>query len=42
VVRSVVVGAATADQVRQNAERVRAEVPAGLWDQLAAEGLIPS
>jgi D-threo-aldose 1-dehydrogenase len=42
VVRSVVVGGAKPEHVRENAHRVRAEVPAGLWDRLAAEGLIRS
>jgi D-threo-aldose 1-dehydrogenase len=42
VVRSVVVGGARPEQVRENADRVRVEVPAGLWDRLAAEGLIRS
>jgi D-threo-aldose 1-dehydrogenase len=39
-VRSVVVGGAKPRHLRENAERVRVEVPAGLWDRLAAEGLI--
>lgn len=39
-VRSVVVGGATPEHVRENAARLRAPVPAGLWDRLAAEGLV--
>jgi D-threo-aldose 1-dehydrogenase len=39
-VRSVVVGGASAANVRENAERMRAEVPDALWDELAAEGLV--
>jgi D-threo-aldose 1-dehydrogenase len=38
-VRSVVVGAATPEQVRENARRTEAEIPDALWDELAAEGL---
>jgi D-threo-aldose 1-dehydrogenase len=38
-VRSVVVGAATPEQVRENARRIAAEIPDVLWDELAAEGL---
>jgi D-threo-aldose 1-dehydrogenase len=34
VVRSVVVGAATAGQVRENARRMEAEIPEALWDEL--------
>jgi D-threo-aldose 1-dehydrogenase len=41
-VRSVVVGAASADQVRANAARMRAAVPAELWTRLAADGLVRS
>jgi D-threo-aldose 1-dehydrogenase len=33
-VRSVVVGAATPDQVRENARRFAAEIPEALWDEL--------
>jgi D-threo-aldose 1-dehydrogenase len=33
-VRSVVVGAATAEQVRENARRMAAEIPEALWDEL--------
>ena len=39
-VRCVVVGGATPAHVRQNAQRMRAEVPEALWDELAAEGLV--
>jgi D-threo-aldose 1-dehydrogenase len=34
VVRSVVVGAASAEQVRENARRMEAEIPEALWDEL--------
>jgi D-threo-aldose 1-dehydrogenase len=37
---SVVVGGARPEQVRQNAARLTTPVPAGLWDQLAHEGLV--
>jgi D-threo-aldose 1-dehydrogenase len=37
-VRSVVVGAATPEQVRENARRMEAEIPDALWDELAAGG----
>ncbi|GAB3162326.1 aldo/keto reductase [Myceligenerans halotolerans] len=40
-VRSVVVGSARAESVRQNAERVRATIPDELWSELHDEGLIP-
>jgi D-threo-aldose 1-dehydrogenase len=33
-VRSVVVGAATPEQVRENARRMAAEIPEALWDEL--------
>ena len=42
VVRSVVVGAATPEQVRSNAERVRTPVPDALWDELRERGLVRS
>jgi D-threo-aldose 1-dehydrogenase len=35
-VRSVVVGAASAEQVRENARRMAAEIPEALWDELRA------
>jgi D-threo-aldose 1-dehydrogenase len=34
VVRSVVVGAATPEQVRENARRMEADIPEALWDEL--------
>jgi D-threo-aldose 1-dehydrogenase len=40
-VRTVVVGAATPSQVRQNAERMRRPVPEALWQRLAELGLAP-
>lgn len=40
-VRSVVVGSARADDIRQNIDRVHATVPDGFWSALRAEGLIP-
>jgi D-threo-aldose 1-dehydrogenase len=39
-VRCVVVGGATPEHVRENARRVRTEIPDGLWHELAAEGLV--
>lgn len=41
-VRSVVVGGSRADQVRQSAEWVREPIPAALWNDLEARGLIPA
>ncbi|WP_449409114.1 aldo/keto reductase [Microbacterium maritypicum] len=40
-VRSVVVGGSRPEQLRQNAEHAAREIPAALWEELAAEGLIP-
>ena len=40
-VRCVVVGGATPAHVRENAQRLAAEVPEALWHELAAEGLVP-
>lgn len=40
-VRTVVVGAGRPEQIRQNAERMRMEVPEELWATLVVEGLIP-
>lgn len=42
VVRSVVVGGSRPAQLRQNAEYAALEIPAALWESLAAEGLIPA
>jgi D-threo-aldose 1-dehydrogenase len=39
-VRSVVVGGATPAHVRENARRMRADIPEALWDDLAANGLV--
>ena len=39
-VHSVVVGAATPEQVRENARRMEAEIPEPLWDELAADELV--
>ena len=39
-VRSVVVGGSLPEQLRRNAELMAVDIPAGLWDDLAAEGLI--
>ena len=39
-VRSVVVGASRAEQLRQNAEWMATTIPAAFWDDLAADGLI--
>ena len=38
---SVIVGTARADQIRQNLDLVTLPIPAALWDELRAEGLIP-
>lgn len=40
-VASVVVGADSPDQVRQNLGRLQAPVPSELWDDLAEQGLVP-
>jgi D-threo-aldose 1-dehydrogenase len=40
-VESVVIGAATAEQIRQNRARLDATVPAALWDDLARSELVP-
>ena len=42
VVRSVVVGGSRPAQLRQNAEYAALEIPSALWENLAAEGLIPA
>ncbi len=39
-VRSVVVGGATPEHVRENAQRMRAGIPDALWDELAGDGLV--
>jgi D-threo-aldose 1-dehydrogenase len=39
-VRCVVVGGASPAHVRENAQRLRAEVPEALWDELVGEGLV--
>jgi D-threo-aldose 1-dehydrogenase len=39
-VRCVVVGGATPEHVRENARRLRAEIPEALWQDLVAEGLV--
>lgn len=41
-VAAVIPGAATPDQVVQNVELIRAEIPADLWSEMKAEGLIPA
>jgi D-threo-aldose 1-dehydrogenase len=38
---TVVVGAAAAGQVGENLRRLRSAIPDGLWQRLAAEGLVP-
>ena len=40
VVCSVVAGAATAEQARENARRMDAAIPQALWEELAAEELV--
>ncbi|KKX98488.1 MULTISPECIES: aldo/keto reductase [Microbacterium] len=42
VVRSVVVGGSRPAQLQQNAEYAALDIPASLWEDLAAEGLIPA
>ena len=42
VVRSVVVGGSRPAQLQQNAEYAALEIPAALWAELEAEGLIPA
>ncbi|WP_217180685.1 aldo/keto reductase [Streptomyces sp. AC495_CC817] len=42
VVRAVVVGGSRPAQLAQNAELAGLEIPASLWQTLAAEGLIPA
>ncbi len=39
---SVIVGTARAEQIRQNLDLVTAPIPAALWNELRAEGLIPA
>lgn len=41
-VRSVVVGGSRPEQLRQNAEYAALPIPEELWENLAAEGLIPA
>lgn len=41
-VRTVVVGSGRAEQIRQNAARMRAPIPEEFWAALAAGGLIPA
>lgn len=41
-VRSVVVGGSRPEQLRQNAAYAAQEIPEELWENLAAEGLIPA
>jgi len=41
VVRSVVVGGSRPAQLRQNAEYAALDIAAAVWEELAAEGLIP-
>ena len=40
VVRTIVVGGAKPEQVRQNAERMQAPIPEELWQRLQREGLV--
>jgi len=42
LVRTVVVGASRADQLRQNAQRMAEPIPVELWDALAERQLIPA
>ena len=41
LVRSVVVGGSRPAQLRQNAQFAAVDIPEALWEELAAEGLIP-
>ena len=41
-VAAVIPGAATPDQVVQNVDLIRTEIPVGMWSELKAEGLIPA
>ena len=41
-VAAVIPGAATPDQVVQNVDLIRTEIPAGMWSEMKAEGLIPA
>ncbi|MEN0021818.1 MAG: aldo/keto reductase [Microbacterium sp.] len=41
LVRSVVVGGSRPEQLRQNAQFAAVDIPEALWEELAAEGLIP-
>ena len=40
VVRAVVLGAGTADELRETVRRARTPVPDALWEALAAQGLV--
>ncbi|GIF77675.1 aldo/keto reductase [Asanoa siamensis] len=40
-VASIVIGAGTAEELRQNVDRLDALVPPALWDELDARGLVP-
>lgn len=42
LVRTVVVGSSRPAQIRDNADRMREQVPEELWAELAADGLIPA
>jgi D-threo-aldose 1-dehydrogenase len=41
-VRSVVLGAESADQLRETVRRAHAAIPEPLWDALAGQGLVPA
>jgi D-threo-aldose 1-dehydrogenase len=41
-VASIIPGPNTPDQVRTNLQWMRAEIPSDLWDELKAEGLLPT
>lgn len=41
MVRSVVIGGSRPAQLRENADLMRVDIPADLWAELAADGLIP-
>jgi D-threo-aldose 1-dehydrogenase len=41
-VASVIPGAATPEQVEQNVELIRVEIPGDMWSEMKSEGLIPA
>jgi D-threo-aldose 1-dehydrogenase len=41
-VASVIPGAATPEQVVENVELIRVEIPGAMWSEMKSEGLIPA